>query len=154
MADMVSNQLLLALLITLITLLLLAASLYTILRLIKSRRVTSSTAPLLPTHAQLNSSPVMRHHAFAINTDTVRSTTTVSGLQVPEIRITFPDEENLVDEAGNRRSRTVIVQVGESGAAYVRSPPVYGREDGFEEMKVEELGGLKENVREVPAAAA
>jgi len=65
-------------------------------------------------------------------------------LIVPEIRITFPEEDMPpVDpqSPGRRTSRVVVVQVGESGAAYVTPPPAY---DGFHDIDMEALGGLKE----------
>jgi len=65
-------------------------------------------------------------------------------LLVPEIRITFPDEDDMpVDPKvpGQRMSRVVVVQVGESGAAYVTPPPAY---DGFHDVDIEAVGGLKE----------
>jgi hypothetical protein len=63
-------------------------------------------------------------------------------LSVPEIRITFP-EEDLPPEGkgGQRTSRVVVVQVGESGAAYVTAPPPY---EGFQDVDMSKVGGLKE----------
>ena len=65
-------------------------------------------------------------------------------LSVPEIRITFPDEDLLPADPtnpGQRVSRVVVVQVGESGAAYVTPPPAY---DGFHDVDIVTVGGLKE----------
>jgi hypothetical protein len=61
---------------------------------------------------------------------------------VPEIRITFPEEDILPQNPGGQRtSRVVVVQVGESGAAYVTAPPPY---EGFEDVDISKIGGLRE----------
>jgi len=63
-------------------------------------------------------------------------------LSVPEIRITFPEEDfPPLGHGGQRTSRVVIVQVGESGAAYVTAPPPY---EGFQDVDMSKVGGLKE----------
>lgn len=66
---------------------------------------------------------------------------------VPEIRITFPEEEGA---DGKRKSgRVVVVQVGEAGAAFVRDinpesnlPPYQKGE--FSSVDLAKVGGLKE----------
>jgi len=68
---------------------------------------------------------------------------------VPEIRITFPDEQ---DEAGRRTSgRVVIVRVGETGIGLEpvsnnEQLPAYEKETGdrFHSIDMERIGGLKE----------
>lgn len=67
---------------------------------------------------------------------------------VPEIRVTFPEEE---DEAGRRKSgRVVIVRVGDTGLGLeplVDEPlPPYQRSDAerFHSIDLERIGGLKE----------
>lgn len=66
---------------------------------------------------------------------------------IPEIRITFPEEE---DSYGRRKSgRVVIVQVGEAGVGFVRpvpedNLPPYQQHDGFSTVNLEKIGGLKE----------
>jgi len=67
---------------------------------------------------------------------------------VPEIRITFPDEQ---DESGRRKSgRVVIVRVGEKGIGLepVRDEqlPAYEKESGerFHSIDMDRIGGLKE----------
>ena len=68
-----------------------------------------------------------------------------SSLSIPEIRITFPDEDlpPIQDRGlpGQRTSQVVVVQVGESGAAYVTAPPPY---EGFQDIDMSNIGGLKE----------
>lgn len=67
---------------------------------------------------------------------------------VPEIRITFPDEH---DEAGRRKSgRVVVVRVGETGVGLEPLPeeqlPAYEKEVGgrFHSIDMDRIGGLKE----------
>ena len=75
---------------------------------------------------------------------TPRSPRSPTGLTIPEIRITFPEEDVAPinpGQRGQRMSRVVVVQLGESGAAYVKPPPAY---EGFEDVDVSTAGGLKE----------
>ena len=67
---------------------------------------------------------------------------------VPEIRITFPEEE---DKAGKRQSRVVVVRISDKGdiglEPYEEEPlPVYQQRenDGFKSLDLERIGGLKE----------
>lgn len=66
---------------------------------------------------------------------------------VPEIRITFPEEED--KETGRRISRVMVVQVGEAGVGFVRplkeeSLPPYQPDERFASVDLERIGGLKE----------
>jgi hypothetical protein len=67
---------------------------------------------------------------------------------VPEIRITFPEEE---DKDGRRVSgRVVVVQVGEAGVGFVRPleqdlPPYQSQAtERFDSVDIDRIGGLKE----------
>lgn len=67
---------------------------------------------------------------------------------VPEIRITFPDEQ---DESGRRKGgRVVIVRVGETGVGLEplndEQLPAYEKETGsrFQSLDMDRIGGLKE----------
>ncbi|MCJ1363252.1 hypothetical protein MMC16_002359 [Acarospora aff. strigata] len=67
---------------------------------------------------------------------------------IPEIRITFPEEE---DDAGKRKSgRVVVVRIGETGVGlepYQEDdlPPYQNGEAGkFQSLDLERIGGLKE----------
>ena len=68
---------------------------------------------------------------------------------VPEIRITFPDEQ---DESGKRKSgRVVVVRVGETGVGLEplseeEQLPAYQKENGerFHSIDMDRIGGLKE----------
>ncbi|KAL8916970.1 MAG: hypothetical protein Q9208_008225 [Pyrenodesmia sp. 3 TL-2023] len=68
---------------------------------------------------------------------------------VPEIRITFPEEE---DAAGKRKSgRVVVVKISETGGVGLEpyhddNLPPYGTEDAqrFQSLDLDRIGGLKE----------
>lgn len=67
---------------------------------------------------------------------------------IPEIRITFPEEE---DEAGKRKSgRVVVVRIGETGVGLEpykeEDLPPYEKSEGgkFQSLDLERIGGLKE----------
>lgn len=68
---------------------------------------------------------------------------------VPEIRITFPEEE---DKSGKRKSgRVVVVRIGENGGVGLEpyqeeSLPPYqsGEFDRFQSLDLERIGGLRE----------
>ena len=96
--------------------------------------------------------PMMQHPSLSFDDSNFRksfyqyanSPSTSSYLGVPEIRITFPDEDvppPLPGLPGQRMSQVVVVQVGESGAAYVTAPPPY---EGFQDVDMAKVGDLKE----------
>lgn len=68
---------------------------------------------------------------------------------VPEIRITFPEEE---DDGGKRKSgRVVVVRISETGGVGLEPynddqlPPYQKSDDGkFQSLDLERMGGLKE----------
>ena len=81
--------------------------------------------------------PIPQHPALNLDPDSFRksfyqtpySPSASSTFTIPEIRITFPDEDvPPQSKSGVRTSRVVVVQVGESGAAYVTNPPPYESE--------------------------
>ena len=67
---------------------------------------------------------------------------------VPEIRITFPDEES--HDNKRQSGRVVVVRISEKGGIglepYEEQLPAYQKEDGgrFQSLDLERLGGLKE----------
>ncbi|KAL8973449.1 MAG: hypothetical protein Q9197_002303 [Variospora fuerteventurae] len=68
---------------------------------------------------------------------------------VPEIRITFPEEE---DDSGRRKSgRVVVVRISETGGVGLEPYrdehlPAYGKDDAerFQSLDLDRIGGLKE----------
>jgi len=67
---------------------------------------------------------------------------------VPEIRITFPDEEGSKRNSG----RVVVVRIGDNGGVGLEplkeeGLPAYERGEGggFKSLDLERIGGLKEN---------
>jgi hypothetical protein len=93
--------------------------------------------------------PMMQQSSFSLD-DTLRAafyskqSSQSRNIVVPEIRITFPDEDVPPYKSGmpgQRTSRVVVVQVGESGAAYVTAPPPY---EGFQDVDMSKVGGLRE----------
>lgn len=96
-------------------------------------------------------SPMMKHPSMSFEDSNFRksfyqshSPPSSSCLSVPEIRITFPDEDfppQIPGVPGQRTSQVVVVQIGESGAAYVTAPPPY---EGFQDIDMSNVGGLKE----------
>ena len=70
---------------------------------------------------------------------------------LPEIRITFPEEE---DEAGKRKSgRVVVVRIGENGGVGLEpcnddQLPPYQKSDAgrFQSLDLDRMGGLKEKI--------
>jgi hypothetical protein len=139
--------------------------LYLIRRLRKARAAKNAT---LPTYNTLSSSKnVANHRRFTITTSqhggrspsiyvydekssltSNSSSPSLSPANVPEIRITFPDEE---DESGRPKSgRVVVVRVGEHGVGLEplrdEQLPAYEKEAGerFHSIDMERIGGLKE----------
>jgi len=73
-----------------------------------------------------------------------------AGGSVPEIRITFPDEEGSLDKS--KGGRVVIVKVGDSGTTVGMEPvkeeflPPYPTTDNdrFQSLDLDRIGGIKE----------
>jgi hypothetical protein len=102
------------------------------------RRLTISTTP------GSGSSIYVYDEKHALN----QATTPTSPSSVPEIRITFPDEQ---DESGRPKSgRVVVVRVGETGVGLEplqeEQLPAYQKEskERFHSIDIERIGGLKE----------
>lgn len=68
---------------------------------------------------------------------------------VPEIRITFPEEQG---KDGKRSSRVVVVKISDQGSIgyepYQEHLPAYQNEDGerFHSLDLDSIGGLKEKM--------
>jgi hypothetical protein len=147
------------LLLALLTLVFFALCLAGILCVLRKRRAAS--AQLLPTH-QKNSND--RHltitatpytgktesiHVYDEKRNLIENSSGPPDSPVPEIRITFPDEE---DQAGKRKNgRVVVVRIGESGSVGMEPvsqgdlPPYQSNEmERFHSLDLERMGGLKE----------
>jgi hypothetical protein len=152
-------DLLIVLMVLIFVSLLLVGALYTIRKIRRSRAIARQQLPLY------NEKPISNHRRLTITaTPYGRSSVYVydekssmisnppspplSPENVPEIRITFPDEQ---DDAGRRKSgRVVVVRVGETGVGLEpldeEQLPAYEKESGerFHSIDMERIGGLKE----------
>jgi len=151
-------DLLIALMVLIFVSLLLVGALYTV-RKIRRRRAFERQQ--LPVYSE---KPAMNHQRLTVTTapysrnsgvyvynekSSMISSPPLSPDNVPEIRITFPDEQ---DEAGRRKSgRVVVVRVGETGVGLEplkdeEQLPAYQKEGGerFHSIDIERIGGLKE----------
>ena len=155
------TKLLIALVVLVSSCIMLGGALYIVRRLRNSRKQESN----LPSYDSVTRSNSNRGSRLTIQTNrdstfvysekhgliNGSSPVAMSPDNVPEIRITFPDED---DKDGRRISgRVVVVQVGEAGVGFVRplvetdGPPSYQNnrpEDRFDTVDIEKIGGLKE----------
>jgi hypothetical protein len=154
-------DLLIALMALIFVSLLLIAALY-VTRKIRRRRALASQK--LPSYNEkssnhrrltISTSPYGRHsniYLYDEKSSILNSPASppLSPDNVPEIRITFPDEQ---DEAGRPRSgRVLVVRVGENGAHGLEplkdeeQLPAYQKEtnERFQSIDIERIGGLKE----------
>lgn len=105
------------------------------------RRLTISANP--------NSSISVYDEKFSIGSDSEPSSPMTPSSPVPEIRITFPDEQ---DEAGRRKAgRVVVVRIGETSVGLeplkdAEQLPAYEKENSqaFTSVDINSIGGLKE----------
>lgn len=154
-------DLLIALMILIFVSLLLVGVLYTVRKIRRSRAISRQQLPLhndskpLSNHRRLTitATPYGRGSSIYVydeKSSTLSSPTSPSKSHdnVPEIRITFPDEQ---DESGRRKSgRVVVVRVGETGVGLEplrdEQLPAYEKESGarFQSIDIERIGGLKE----------
>ena len=153
-------DLLIALMVLIFVSLLLVGALYTIRKIRRSKAIARQQLP------QYNEKPTSNHRRLTITAAPYGRASSIyvydekssmistpssplSPDNVPEIRITFPDEQ---DEAGRRRSgRVVVVRVGETGVGLEplkdeEQLPAYEKETGerFHSIDMERIGGLKE----------
>lgn len=148
------NQLLISLIILLSFAMILGGSLIALRRIRNQRK----EAGMLPTYETANRNGrglriSTRDSAFVYSEKQqlldASSPMPLSPDSVPEIRITFPEEED--KETGRRISRVMVVEVGEAGVGFVRplkeeSLPPYQQtsDDRFASVDLERIGGLKE----------
>jgi hypothetical protein len=149
-------DLLITLLVLVFVLLCLTAAIFTLRRIRQRQAIARQQLPLY------NEKRSSHHRRLTISTtpgqgssiyvydekSSLKSPTTPTS-PVPEIRITFPDEQ---DESGRPKSgRVVVVRVGENGVGLEplhddEQLPAYEKESKarFQSIDIERIGGLKE----------
>lgn len=144
------NQLLISLIVLVCFTFVLGGSLL-ILRRIRRQRKEAGTLPTYECASRngrgLRISTRDSAFAYSEKQQLLDASSPMSPDNVPEIRITFPEEED--KETGRRISRVMIVQVGEAGVGFVRplkeeSLPPYQPNERFASVDLERIGGLKE----------
>ncbi|KAI9812080.1 MAG: hypothetical protein M1826_002955 [Phylliscum demangeonii] len=153
--------------IALLVLIILTAILILGLLLVRSRRraKTNALLPLYAEHTSSKSSAARRltvistpHgsrtqsiHVYQEKMNLIENSYSppASPDSIPEIRVTFPEEE---DESGQRKSgRVVVVHVGDTGVGLESLPhdvlPPYQKSDAdrFHSVDLERIGGLKDS---------
>ena len=153
-------DLLIALMVLVFASLVLVGVLYTVRKIRQRKAVARQQLPLhnekpTPNHRRLTitATPYGRGSSIYVYDEkssilSSPSSPPLSPESVPEIRITFPDEQ---DESGRRKSgRVVVVRVGETGVGLEplkdEQLPAYEKESGerFHSLDMERIGGLKE----------
>ncbi|KAJ5438907.1 uncharacterized protein N7458_009905 [Penicillium daleae] len=146
------------LLISLLVLVLLALALVGGLFIIRRKRRSNNKESVLPVHNGQVPTSQRRLTITANKHDSVMVYDEKCALMensdspppspVPEIRITFPEEE---DESGRRKSgRMVVVRISEAGSVglepcHEELPPYQTTDSGrFHSLDIERMGGLKE----------
>jgi len=154
-------DLLISLMVLIFVSLLLVAALYTVRKIRQKRAIARQQLPLHNTsqislhknHRRLTITASGHGRGSSIyvydeKSAVEHSASPATPNEVPEIRITFPDEQ---DESGRRTSgRVVVVRVGETGVGLEplkdEQLPAYEKEGGqrFHSIDMERIGGLKE----------
>jgi hypothetical protein len=154
-------DLIIALMVLIFISLLLVGALYTVRKIRRNRAISRQQLPMhndskpISNHRRLTitASPYGRGSSIYVYDEkssilSSPSSPPLSPDSVPEIRITFPDEQ---DESGRRKSgRVVVVRVGETGVGLEplkdEQLPAYEKESGarFHSIDIERIGGLKE----------
>jgi hypothetical protein len=146
------------LLLALLTLVFFALGLVGILYILRRRR--AATNQLLPTHQKtsnhrrltITATPYTGKtesiHVYDEKRNLIESSSSPPDSPVPEIRVTFPDEE---DPSGRKNGRVVVVRIGDSGSVGMEPvaqdglPPYQSNETArFQSLDLERMGGLKE----------
>lgn len=149
------------LLLALITLIVLALGLVGVLYILCKRQ--AANAEVLPTHQRnfnhrrltIMATPYTGRtesaHVYDEKRNLIENSSSPPDSPVPEIRITFPDEE---DQSGKKKDgRVVVVRVGDSGSVGMEPvaqdplPPYQSKEtERFQSLDLERMGGLREKV--------
>jgi hypothetical protein len=147
------------LLLALLTLVFFGLALVGILYILRKRQ--SAARELLPTHQKtsnhrrltITATPYAGKtesiHVYDEKRNLIENSSSPPDSPVPEIRITFPDEE---DHSGKKKTgRVVVVRIGDSGSVGMepvssdRLPPYHSNEtERFQSLDLERMGGLKE----------
>ena len=155
-------KLFIALLVLVLSIAILVGALFVLRKHRKSKR---QQQPELPYHNTSQGSPKSNHRrltitaapygrnssSFVINEKSafIEQSTSPPASPVPEIRITFPEEES---SAGKRKSgRVVVVRISENGGVGLEPyteenlPPYQSSDsDRFQSLDLDRMGGLKE----------
>lgn len=154
-------DLIIALMVLIFLSLLLIAALYTVRKIRRNRAIARQQLPIHndskpipnPRRLTIKATPYGRGSSIYVYDEkssvlSSPSSPSFSPDSVPEIRITFPDEQ---DESGRSKSgRVVVVRVGEMGVGLEpvndEQLPAYEKESGarFHSIDMERIGGLKE----------
>jgi hypothetical protein len=155
-------DLLIALMVLIFVSLLLVGALYTVRKIRQKRAIARQQLPihndsktsLNHRRLTLTAAPYGRGSSIYVydeKSSMMDNSPPVTPNSVPEIRITFPDEQ---DESGRRKSgRVVIVRVGETGVGLEplrdEQLPAYEKQskERFHSIDMESIGGLKEKSR-------
>jgi hypothetical protein len=150
------------LLLALLTLIFFGLGLAGILYILRKRQVANKDLAVLPTHQKpsnhrrltITATPYAGKtesiHVYDEKRNLIENSSSPPDSPVPEIRITFPDEEDYSGKTKN--GRVVVVRIGDSGSVGMepvspdRLPPYQSNEsDRFQSLDLERMGGLKEN---------
>ena len=149
-------DLLITLLVLVFVLLCLTAAIFTMRKIHRRQAIGRQQLPLhhekrTSHHRRLtiSTTPGPRSSIYVYDEKPSLNGPTTPTSPVPEIRITFPDEQ---DESGRPKSgRVVIVRVGETGVGLEplhndEQLPAYEKENKgrFQSIDIERIGGLKE----------
>jgi len=147
------------LLLALFTLIVFALGLVGVLWILRRRQATNTE--LLPTHQKTSKRGRLTitaipyggktdsNHVYDEKRKLIEGSSSPPDSPVPEIRITFPDEE---DHCGKKKSgRVVVVRIGESGSVGMEPvtqeclPPYQSNDrDRFQSLDLERMGGLRD----------
>ncbi len=158
-ADYTFTPLVTNLLLVLLTLIVFATVLAGVLYFLRKRQ--AANAEVLPTHQRnsnhhrltITATPYTRKtesiHVYDEKRNLIENSSSPPDSPVPEIRITFPDEE---DHSGKKKNgRVVVVRIGDSGSVGMEPvaqdplPPYQSNEtERFQSLDLERMGGLRE----------
>lgn len=135
----------------------------------RSRRMQKLRNESLPTYNEASKEPMLQHRLTIEAKHNGRSSVVVIGrdgqpmLQnpdsppdspdnVPEIHITFPDEQD--DQGQHKSGRVLIVRVGDNAAVGLEPVreeqlPTYEKDAKFQSIDMDKIGGLKEKDRDM-----